>query len=138
MARHTNARGKVEKPKDLKSSIKRLTKELKDFKLLIGLSIILAIVGSILTIITPNKLSDMVDEISLGIRPRVENIELIAKNIQEGMKNRKLDPITIDGVEISIEDQMEFAKIMQKSQGKNMDMKKLSKEDQLKELKKLE
>ena len=138
MARHTNARGKVEKPKDLKSSIKRLTKELKDFKLLIGLSIILAIVGSILTIITPNKLSDMVDEISLGIRPRVENIEPIAKNIQKGMKNRKLDPITIDGVEISIEDQMEFAKIMQKNQGKNMDMKNLSEEDQLKELKKLE
>lgn len=138
MARHGNARGKIEKPKDLKSSIKRLTKELKDFKLLIGLSIVLAIVGSILTIITPNKLSDMVDEISLGIRPRVENIEPIGKNIQKGMKNRKLDPITIDGVEISVEDQMEFAKIMQKNQGKNMDMKNLSKEDQLKELKKLE
>lgn len=138
MARHGNVRGKIEKPKDLKSSTKRLTKELKDFKLLIGLSIVLAIVGSILTIITPNKLSDMVDEISLGIRPRVENIEPIAKNIQKGMKNRKLDPITIDGVEISVEDQMEFAKIMQKSQGKNMDMKNLSKEDQLKELKKLE
>ena len=85
MARHGNARGKIEKPKDLKSSIKRLTKELKDFKLLIGLSIVLAIVGSILKIITPNKLSDMVDEISLGIRPRVENIEPIAKNIQKGM-----------------------------------------------------
>ena len=138
MARHGNARGKIEKPKDLKSSIKRLTKELKDFKLLIGLSIVLAIVGSILTIITPNKLSDMVDEISLGIRPRVENIEPIAKNIQKGMKNRGLVPITIDGVEISVEDQMEFAKIMQKNQGKNMDMKNLSKEDQLKELKKLE
>ena len=138
MARHGNARGKIEKPKDLKSSIKRLTKELKDFKLLIGLSIVLAIVGSILTIITPNKLSDMVDEISLGIRPRVENIEPIAQNIQKGMKNRKLDPITIDGVEISVEDQMEFAKIIQKNQGKDMDMKKLSKEEQLKELKKLE
>lgn len=138
MARHGNARGKIEKPKDLKSSIKRLTKELKDFKLLIGLSIVLAIVGSILTIITPNKLSDMVDEISFGIRPRVENIEPIAKNIQKGMKNRGLVSITIDGVEISVEDQMEFAKIMQKSQGKNMDMKNLSKEDQLKELKKLE
>lgn len=138
MARHGNVRGKIEKPKDLKSSTKRLTKELKDFKLLIGLSIVLAIVGSILTIITPNKLSDMVDEISLGIRPRVENIEPIAKNIQKGMKNRGLVPITIDGVEISVEDQMEFAKIMQKNQGKNMDMKNLSKEDQLKELKKLE
>lgn len=138
MARHGNVRGKIEKPKDLKSSIKRLTKELKDFKFLIGLSIVLAILGSILTIITPNKLSDMVDEISLGIKPRVENIEPIAKNIQKGMKNRKLAPITIDGVEISVEDQMEFAKIMQKSQGKNMDMKNLSKEDQLKELKKLE
>lgn len=138
MARHGNVRGKIEKPKDLKSSVKRLTKELKDFKFLIGLSIVLAILGSILTIITPNKLSDMVDEISFGIRPRVENIEPIAENIQKGMKNRGLVSITIDGVEISAEDQMEFAKIMQKSQGKNMDMKNLSKEDQLKELKKLE
>lgn len=138
MARHGNVRGKIEKPKDLKSSIKRLTKELNDFKFLIGLSIVLAIVGSILTIITPNKLSDMVDEISFGIRPRVENVEPIAENIQKGMKNRGLVSITIDGVEISVEDQMEFAKIMQKSQEKNMDMKNLSKEDQLKELKKLE
>lgn len=138
MARHGNVRGKIEKPKDLKSSIKRLTKELKEFKFLIGLSIVLAILGSILTIITPNKLSDMVDEISLGIKPRVENIEPIAENIQKGMKNRGLVPITIDGVEISVEDQMEFAKIMQKSQEKNMDMKNLSKEDHIKELKKLE
>ena len=65
MARHGNARGKIEKPKDLKSSIKRLTKELKYFKLLIGLSIVLAIVGSILTIITPIWLMKFLLELDL-------------------------------------------------------------------------
>ena len=80
----------------------------------------------------------MVDEISVGITPRIENVEPIAKNIQKGMKIGKIDPIMIDGVEISTKDQLEFAKIMQKSKATKIGKDQLSKEEQSKELKKLD
>ena len=43
------------KPKDLKKSLSRLIKELSKYKLLIIISLILAVFGSILSIISPNK-----------------------------------------------------------------------------------
>ena len=48
-----------EQAKDFKSAIIRLFKELKGFKFLIILSLILAMLGSILSIVAPNKLSEL-------------------------------------------------------------------------------
>ena len=59
--------GGMEKPKNLKKAIKRLTQGLKDFKLLILVSLILAAAGSILAIFTPNIIKDLTDEISKGL-----------------------------------------------------------------------
>ena len=60
-------RKSVEKAKDFKGSILRLIKELKPFKFLIILSIILATIGSILSICTPNILSNLTDTIKDGL-----------------------------------------------------------------------
>ena len=57
----------AEKAKDFKGSIKRLFKELDTYKVLIILSLLLAIVGSILSIIAPDKLSKLTDKISEGL-----------------------------------------------------------------------
>jgi ATP-binding cassette subfamily B protein len=57
----------IEKAKDFKGAMKRLFSELKSYKLFIALALILAVLGSILSIIAPNKLSDMTDEISKGL-----------------------------------------------------------------------
>ena len=59
--------GAGEKAKDFKSAIKRLLKELDKFKILIIISLILAILSSILSIFAPNKLSDLTDEIQKGL-----------------------------------------------------------------------
>ena len=59
--------GAGEKAKDFKSAIKRLFKELKGFKALIIVALILAALSSILSIFTPNRLSDLTDEISKGL-----------------------------------------------------------------------
>lgn len=56
-----------EKAKDFNSSISRLFKELKGYKWLIGIAIVLAIAGSVLSIFTPNKLSDVTDKIQEGL-----------------------------------------------------------------------
>lgn len=57
----------AEKAKDFKSAIKRLFKELNIFKIAIIISFILAILSSILSIMAPNKLADLTDEISKGL-----------------------------------------------------------------------
>ncbi len=60
-------RGPAEKPKNFKNAIKRLFKELSHFKVLIIISLILAIAGSVLSIMAPDKLKDMADEIQKGL-----------------------------------------------------------------------
>ena len=57
-----------EKSKDFKSAIKRLFKELKGFKILITVAIILAILSAVLSIVAPDQLSNLTDEISAGLR----------------------------------------------------------------------
>ena len=53
-----------EKAKDLKGSMLRLIKELKSFHTLVIISLVLAALGSILSIQAPDKLSELTDEIS--------------------------------------------------------------------------
>ena len=58
-------RGPVfEKPKNFKEAIKRLFKELKVFKTLIIVSLLLASLGSVLSIVSPDRLKDLTNEIS--------------------------------------------------------------------------
>lgn len=56
-----------EKAKDFKQAVKRLLKELKGYKVLITISLILAIAGAVLSISAPNKLSELTDEIQKGL-----------------------------------------------------------------------
>ena len=63
-----------EKAKDFKSAIKRLFSELKSFRVLIFVALILAVCGSILSIFAPNKLSKLTDVISDGLIVKKENI----------------------------------------------------------------
>ena len=100
--------GPGEKANDFKSAIKRLFSELKPYKILITISLILAVLSSILSIVAPNKLSDLTDEISSGLVVNKDNLQEIATKISENM----FKDFEIDGVTISTEDQYQFAKIM--------------------------
>lgn len=71
----------AEKPKDLKKAIKRLVQGLKNFKLLILTSLILAALSAILAIFSPNIIKDLTDEISKGIVINSKNLELVTKEI---------------------------------------------------------
>ena len=72
-----NENNKNLKPKNLKKSLSRLIKELNKYKILIIISLLLAVVGSILSIITPNKLSKLTDEITKGLIINKDNFNLI-------------------------------------------------------------
>lgn len=79
-----------EKAKDFKGAIKRLFKELKGFKKLIAVSLILAALGSILTIFTPNILSDLTDEISKGLVLNKDKLEIVSKDISNNFDKNKV------------------------------------------------
>ena len=72
--------GVAEKPKDFKSAMKRLIKELEAFKIVIAIAIILAIFSAVLSILAPDKLSDLTDEISVGLFSimNIDNVKKIA------------------------------------------------------------
>lgn len=60
-------RGAGEKSKNFGAAIRRIIKELKPFRLMAIISIAAAVLGSILSIIAPDILSDLTDEISAGL-----------------------------------------------------------------------
>ena len=64
----------VEKAKDFKGASKRLIKELKKFELLIIISLILAMFGAMLSIMAPDKLAQITDTITQGLR--TSNIDI--------------------------------------------------------------
>lgn len=84
---------KLEKAKDFKGAISRLVSELKRFKVLIILSLVLAALGSILSIFAPNKLSDLTDEISKGLMIKNDKMEEISAKISENLTEEKMTKI---------------------------------------------
>ena len=70
----------AEKAKDFKGAVKRLFSELKSFKTLIFISLILAMLGSILSIVAPDKLSELTNVITDGMMTPSMDMDKI-KNI---------------------------------------------------------
>ena len=69
--------------KDFKNAIKRLFHELKPFHILISIFFILAIVGSILSIVAPSKLTSLTDTITDGIIIRKDNLTELTNTISK-------------------------------------------------------
>ena len=87
----------IEKSKDFFGTIKRLIKDLKKFHLLLVIAIVLATISSIFSIIAPDKLSELTDEITKGITPNITE-----EKINEIMTNP----------DISLEDKDKFSKLL--------------------------
>ena len=128
---------KQEKAKDLKGTLARIFRSLKSWKYILVLSCILSMFASILSTIAPNKLADVTDVISEGIKPNTENFEkvsgVIFKNLSISYKTNdtnkilvtfnKLDKdkrisllkeVEVENVKISSKDQVEFLELMTK------------------------
>ena len=76
-----------EKPKNLKEAVKKLVFYLKPYRFFIFLAIILAALSSVLSIIGPDKLKSLTDEISKGLVINTKNIEIIKNDIEKDIKN---------------------------------------------------
>ena len=104
--------GQDAKVKNFGKAIKRMLTEMKPFYLLITIAMAMSIVGSVLSVIAPNKLAEITDEISAGLMLDREKVSSVATELMQ-------DPTSaseIDGVRISPEDKIAFAKSMQEMQ----------------------
>lgn len=76
-----------EKPKDFMGSIKKLMKSLSSFKILIFIALVLAALSSILSLIAPNKLSDLTDEITKGITINTSNMKELEEDLTKNISD---------------------------------------------------
>ncbi len=97
MPRMGGPSGAPEKSRDFSGSMKRLINGLNNWKIIMYIALILAMISAILALISPNKLSTLTDEITIGIKPNIS--EDVIKDI---MKDPK----------ISQEDKQELNKLM--------------------------
>lgn len=103
--------GNFEKSKDFKGSMIRLIKNLKPWKFIMILALILAMTSAILALIAPNRLSKFADLIGEGLVPNTKMFEVISEEMK---KNEVPEDIIIDGVTITVEDQTKMISIYQK------------------------
>ena len=94
--------GNFEKAKDFKGAVKRLLKEVRGFRALIVFSLILAALGSVLSILAPNKLSLLTDEITKGLVINSSNLETLSKEVSSSLNEEKLATILPNIIKIDL------------------------------------
>ena len=87
-------RGNFEKPKNLSLTVKKLFSYLKSFMPFIIVALIFAGASSVFSIIGPNKLSDLTDELSKGLVLDKNKIEVISKDISSTLNEENIKEIT--------------------------------------------
>ena len=145
----------VEKINDFKGSLIRLFLNLNKWKYLLVIAILFAMFAAILSTVAPNKLADVTDVITEGIKPQGENIEKVIKNIyshsnikvyedsaqssndylemynilSKEEKMKLFNDFKLDGVLITSKDQVEFLDILNTMDKDTIDEKSLAKLD---------
>ena len=89
MPRMGGPSGAPEKSRDFSGSMKRLIKGLNNWKIIMYIALILAMISAILALISPNKLSTLTDEITIGIKPNIS--EDVIKDIMKDPKISQKD-----------------------------------------------
>lgn len=124
--RHGGYRGH-NKPKDLVGTWKKLLGYCRRYLAVFMIAILCAAAGTVLTLIGPDKLSDMTDTITAGITPNTEALtelteavsENAAANMQEvsaaiaaNLQSSTPKAITVNGSEISLADQRQTLSLL--------------------------
>lgn len=124
--RHGGYRGH-NKPKDLVGTWKKLLGYCRRYLAVFMIAILCAAAGTVLTLIGPDKLSDMTDTITAGITPNTEaltelteavsenasaNMQAVSTAIAANLQNSTPKAITVNGSEISLADQRQTLSLL--------------------------
>ena len=105
-----------EKSKDFFGSIKRLLENLKPWKVLLSLAILLAMASAVLALISPDKLSSLTDTITSGITPKTEKLSMVMEstlaNVQENLQTKM--PEIMMSTTISTEEKQALTNTLEK------------------------
>ena len=99
-----------EKSKDFKGSMLRLFKNLDRWRISLVIGVFLSLLAAVLATIAPNKLADVTDVISEGIKPDVVKLQ----DITEEIYKHKFQDFSYEGVLISSSDQKKYISMIQK------------------------
>ncbi|MBR3133267.1 MAG: ABC transporter ATP-binding protein [Clostridia bacterium] len=105
-------RGAGEKAKDFKGAVSRLFIELGKYRKIVIFAVILAVFSAVLSILAPNKLADLTDEIQKGLVVNQDNMQELMEKTMTNISMGNTDSIEVDGTRVSIEDQYKIAEIM--------------------------
>ncbi len=108
----------LEKSKDFFGSIKRLLSNLKPWKYLLTLAILLAAFSAILALATPDRLSTLADTISKGITPKVEKLNLVSSEIIKNINEEAIFRINISS-SITSEERQNFSNVIEALKNKD-------------------
>ena len=97
------------KAKNFGASIKRMLSEMKGFYILIVIAIIMSLGGSILSVVAPDKLAQITDEITAGLMLDQKKIENVSAELMED----PYSPSTIDSQVVTPQEKMRFMEKMQ-------------------------
>lgn len=110
-------RGQQEKSKDFVGAMKRLINSLDRWRVLLFISLVLAALSAIMSLIAPNRLSSFADTIGEGLVPKTDKLQVISKeifnNLDEENLSKKVPLIMMDG-SIPKEDLIKFNDIITK------------------------
>lgn len=110
------------RPKDLVGTWKKLLGYCRKYLAVFMIAILCASAGTVLTLIGPDKLSEMTDTITAGITPDTEALKALTSTISENTENNMEEvsaaitanlqsgspkDISVNGSEISLEDQQQ-------------------------------
>lgn len=124
--RHGGYRGH-NKPKDLVGTWKKLLGYCRRYLAVFMIAILCAAAGTVLTLIGPDKLSDMTDTITAGITPNTEaltelteavsenasaNMQEVSTAIAANLQSSTPKGITVNGSEISLADQRQTLSLL--------------------------
>ena len=98
--------------KNFGAAIRRMLREMKGFYILITIAIIMSLGGSILSVIAPEKLAEITDEISAGLMIDKEKVAEVSTIIMQEPNENSI----IDGQKVSAEDKAAFIEVMQNIQ----------------------
>lgn len=101
MGKHKNGN---EKSKDLIGTWKKLLGYCRKYLMVFMIAMICAAIGTVFTLIGPDQLSVLTDTITEGIAPDTKKLEEVLQKIAQNLPNST--DLLVDGVTISVEDQM--------------------------------
>ena len=117
--------GQDAKAKNFGKAIRRMLAEMKPYYAFIVVAMLMSIAGSILSVIAPDKLAEITDEISTGLTLDREKVATVATDL---MRN-PAEASEIDGIVVSSEEKLVFAAKMQEVQTKLGDMSNFTQDD---------